>query len=223
MSRRTAAWLAWSLAALSVVTFLASVALYLLARSAPAAHSTSGAADLRVVLFNIPFLTFPLVGALIASRRPHNPIGWICLAVGFSWAFSALSGGYIAYGIARPGSLPFVVITAALTQWMWVLPVGLLSTYLLLLFPDGKLPSRRWRPLRWLSGALIVLMSAAGLFTPGPLPELEGTRNPFGLEGAPWLVNVSIVLLFLLAVFSFASAVSLILRYRRSGGRYESR
>ncbi len=218
MRTRTAAWLAWSLAALSVVMFLASVALYLLARSAQEAQSTSGAADLRSVLFNIPFLTFPLVGALIASRRPRNYIGWICLAVGFSWAFTALSGGYIAYGIARPGSLPFVVMIVALTQWMWVLPVGLLSTYLLLLFPDGRLPSSRWRPVGWLSGALIVLMSAAGLLTPGPVTGLEGVRNPLGLEGAPWLVDASIALLLLLAVCSLASAVSLLLRYWRSGG-----
>ncbi|HZG62957.1 MAG TPA: hypothetical protein VEY13_05520, partial [Rubrobacteraceae bacterium] len=218
MRSRTGAWLAWALAALSLAMFIASVALYLLARSAQEAYGTSGAADLRSVLFNVPFLTFPLVGALIASRRPNNPIGWICISVGFLWVFTFLSGGYIAYGIARPGSVPFVVITAALTQWMWVLPVGLLSTYLLLLFPDGKLPSSRWRPLGWLSGAVIVLMSATGLFTPGPLTEFEGVRNPLGLEGASWLVDASIVLLLVLAICSFASAVSLILRYRRSGG-----
>ena len=218
MRSRTGAWLAWALAALSLAMFIASVALYVLARSAPEAHGTAGAVSLRLVLFNVPFLTFPLVGALIASRRPHNPIGWICISVGFLWVFTFLSGGYIAYGIARPGSVPFVIITAALTQWMWVLPVGLLSTYLLLLFPDGKLPSSRWRPLGWLSGAVIVLMSATGLFTPGPLTEFEGVRNPLGLEGASWLVDASIVLLLVLAICSFASAVSLILRYRRSGG-----
>jgi uncharacterized membrane protein YozB (DUF420 family) len=60
-------------------------------------------------------------------------------------------------------------------------------------------------------------MTATGLFTPGPLTEVEGVRNPFGLEEAPWLVDASIALLLLLAVCSFASAVSLILRYRRAG------
>ena len=97
--------------------FLASVALYVLARAAQEAQGTGGAA-FRSVVLNVPFLTFPLVGALIASRRPKNPIGWICLAVGFSWMLGTMSDGHIAYGIAKPGSLPFVVMVAALIQWM---------------------------------------------------------------------------------------------------------
>src|SRR5215217_2757392 len=218
MNRRAAAWVAWTLGSVSVAMFIASVALLILAHLAQGAHNTGGTAAFRVVVLNVPFLTFPLVGALIGSRHPRNPICWICLAVGFLWGFTALSDGYITYGIAKSGSFPFVVMVAALTQWMWVLPVGLLSTYLLLLFPDGRLPSRRWRPLGWFSGALIVLMSAAGLLTPGPVTALEGVRNPLGLEATSWLVEVSVVLLLLLAVCSFASAVSLILRYRRSGG-----
>jgi hypothetical protein len=63
--------------------FIASIPLYVLARSAQDAQGTGGADALRLLLLNVPFLPFPLVGALIASRRPYNPIGWICLAVGF--------------------------------------------------------------------------------------------------------------------------------------------
>jgi hypothetical protein len=143
----------------------------------------------------LPYI--PLSWSPDPLQASQNPIGWICLAVGFLWMFIGLSDGYIAYGTANPGSLPFVVMVAALTQWMWVLPVGLLGIYLLLLFPDGRLPSRRWRPLAWLSGAVIVLLGVDSVLAPGPLTALERVRNPFGLEGAPWLVDAGIVLLLL--------------------------
>jgi hypothetical protein len=170
------------------------------------------------MLSYLTFLTFPPVGALVSSRRPHNSIGWICLTFGFLWMLLSLFDYYGVYGLARPGSVPFPVAIYALGQWLWVPTVGLLAIYLVLLFPDGRLPSKRWRPLAWLSGAVIVLESVAGGLTPGPMPDLGGVRNPFGLEGAPWVASAknAILVLFLLCIL--ASAVSLILRYRRSRG-----
>ena len=215
-TRAGSAWLAWSLAGLSVAVFLASVVLYVFAHSSQEASSTGGV--LSDLLFYVPFLAFPIVGALIASRRPHNPIGWICLAVGLLWMLGGLGEHYTAYGIAKPGSVPFVASIVALIQWTWIIPVGLLGTYLLLLFPDGMLPSSRWRPLAWLSGAVMVLLGVDSVLAPGPLTDLEGVRNPFGLEGAPWLVDAGIVLLLLFVTCILASAVSLVSRYRRSGG-----
>jgi hypothetical protein len=216
MSIRAASWLAWALAGLSVSMFLAIVVLYVFAHSSKEAFSTGGV--LSDLLFYGPFLAFPIVGALIASRRPHNPIGWICLAVGLLWMLGGMSEKYTAYGIAKPGSVSFVATIVALTQWMWIIPVGLLGTYLLLLFPDGRLPSSRWRPLAWLSGPVIVLLGVDSVLAPEPLTDLEGVRNPFGLEGAPWLVDAGIVLLLLFVTCILASAVSLVSRYRRSGG-----
>jgi len=97
--------------------------------------------------------------------------------------------------------------------------VGLLGIYIPLLFPDGRLPSRKWRPLAWFAGALILLVSATTLLAPGPLPDLgEGVRNPFGLEGQPWVADAGIVLRPPFFLCILASALSLILRYRRSGG-----
>jgi len=129
-----------------------------------------------------------------------------------------LSESYSEYGLARPGSVPFpVTVYALLYAWLWVPAVGLMGIYLILLFPDGRLPSKRWRPLVWFSGALIVLESAAIFLTPGPL-DLEQVQNPFGLEGHPWVTSVALVLLPLLALCMVASAVSLVMRYRRSGG-----
>ena len=96
--------------------------------------------------------------------------------------------------------------------------MGLLSTYLLLLFPDGRLPSRKWRPLAWLSGAVIALLGVVNVLAPGRLASQEGVRNPFGIEGAPWLFDAAVILSLPLAACVLASAASLVLRYRRSGG-----
>jgi hypothetical protein len=218
MRYRAAFWLAWTLAGLSVAMFLASVALHVLARSAQVPSSLGASRTLIELLTSVPVLAFPVVGALIASRRPRNPIGWICLADGLLWMLLGLFDYYGVYGLAKPGSVPFPVAIYALAQWLWVPTVGLLAIYLALLFPDGRLPSRRWRPLAWLSGAVIVLMSVTQGLVPGPLPGLGRVRNPFGLEGQPWVADAAnaIFVPFLLCIL--ASVLSLILRYRRSGG-----
>jgi hypothetical protein len=167
----------------------------------------------------VPFLAFPLVGTLLASRRPHNPIGWICLAVGLFWMLNIMSGGYGIYGLlASPGSVPFPAAIGSQGEWMGPATVRLLGTYLILLFPDGRLPSARLRPLAWLSGAVLVLVNVANALAPGPLPDLGGVRNPFGLEGYPWMSGARDTLSLLLSVCMLASVSSLVMRYRRSGG-----
>jgi hypothetical protein len=218
MSSRTDSLLAWSLAGLSVVMFAAVIALSALV---PSAQSPSDRATVNTVsdaLVFLSFLAFPLVGALIASRRPHNPIGWLLLVDGILWMLLSAFESYGAYGVAQPGSLPFPAAIAAQNNWLWVPAVGLLGTYLLLLFPDGSLPSKGWRPVAWISGAVIVLLSIAGLLAPGPLQDLEGVQNPFGLEGHPWIELAGYAVLPLLPLCMLASAASLVLRYRRSGG-----
>ncbi len=218
MSARAASWLAWSLSMLCVAMFLAIVALYALIRSAPQVPSSvSTRFTLTDLLIGVPFLAFPIVGALIASRRPHNPIGWICLAVGFLFLLLGVSEYYSIYGVAKPGSVPFPIGVAWLSNWLWMPAVGLFATYLFMLFPDGRLPSRRWRPLAWLSGAVIVVLSLGFGLAPGPVASLPGKiRNPFGLEGFPWLSDAANVGFPLLALCILASVVSLVLRYRRS-------
>jgi hypothetical protein len=131
----------------------------------------------------------------------------------------AVTDGYSVYGVTKPGSVPFPVAVGTLSnQWLWVPTVGLLGIYLVLLFPDGRLPSRRWRPLAWFSGVMIVLLSVTEGLAPGPLENQGGVPNPFGLEALPWLVDVSYIILPLLPLCIFASAVSMVLRFRRSRG-----
>ena len=221
MDRRTAAWLAWSLATLSLISCVATIGLYIatLPAQLPSAWVTGGVVSI-ILVFLLPFLAFPSVGALIASRHPKNPIGWICLAAGIIWMLSNLTIGYGTYGLlaARLGSVPFPAAIGSLGVWTWAPTLGLLGIYLILLFPDGRLPSRRWRPLAWLSGAVIILVSLGTALTPGRLPDLGGVRNPFGLEEYPWVADAAQGVTLLLPLCMLASALSLVLRFVRSGG-----
>ena len=216
MSSRAASWLAWSLAMISLAMFVGGCALTILFFSdAPGIQPSSDwgtASALGGLVIFLPFLAFPLVGALIASRRPQNPIGWICLAAGLFWMLIVLEDSVPA------GFGPYPVTIYALTQWMWVPPVGLLGIYMILLFPDGRLPSRRWRTLAWFSGAVMVLASVVLTISPGDLPGIPGVRNPFGLQGYPMVAQWLPLVIALLPVCILASAASLVWRYRHSGG-----
>jgi hypothetical protein len=175
---RAASWLAWSLAALSVAMFVGGCTLTILSlpeaqgTQPPSAWGTSGPISGPVIF--LLFLAFPLMGALIASNRPHNPIGWICLTAGLFWMLIFLENSVPA------GFGPYPVTIDALTQWMWVPPVGLLGTYLILLFPDGRLPSRKWRPFAWFAGVVMVSASVVLAISPRPPCGPSPVRSP------PW-------------------------------------
>jgi hypothetical protein len=218
VNTRASAWLAWSLAGLSLAMFVATIPLWFLARSADLPSSWRADIGVGGLVGGVLFLAFPLVGALIASKRPKNAVGWLCLAIGLLWTLGGMLDYYGYYGAAMPGSVPFPVGAAGISNWLWVPAVGLLGTYVLLLFPDGSLPSRRWRPLAWLSGAVILLLSLGVMLSSRRLDNLVGVRNPFGIEGAHWLTVGAYAVLPLLPLCMLASALSLVLRYRHSGG-----
>ena len=215
MRHRAAFWLAWALAGISVAMFAAGFVFAFLTLGVADPVKQISSVGIGSLLVFLPFLAFPVVGALIASKRPGNPIGWICLTAGLFWMFVAVGDPMTAYSLARTGSAPGPVMLDALTLWSWAFPLGLLGTYMVMLFPDGRLPSRRWRPLAWLSGAAILLVSVALTVEPGPLPNRGGVRNPLGIEYS-WIPAVETACILLLAVCILASAVSLVWRYRHS-------
>jgi hypothetical protein len=216
MRRRATFWLAWSLGGLSVVMFAAGFGLALLTLYVADPVTRPSVGGIGEMLIFSPFLAFPIVGAMVASKRPRNPIGWICLTAGLLWMLIVVGDQGTAYGLATTGSPPGPVMLDALTLFVWVPPVGLLGTFMIMLFPDGRLPSRRWRPLAWFSGTAILLASVALELEPGRLPHRGGVRNPLGIEGHPWVQYVETALILLLPLCILASALSLISRYRHS-------
>src|SRR5215218_591243 len=210
MSTRTAAWLAWSLCTLSLA--LTAVSLLLLALNL--SHPNTHIFDFWVVNSVVP-VSFSIIGAIIASRLPANPLGWLyCAAACFS-AVAHLSAEYAIYALlAQPGSLPAGQALAWL-EWVWILAPGCFVLSLLL-FPNGHLPSSRWRWLAWLSVLLTIAGAVWLALSPGVIGGLGSIRNPLGIEGLPsGYEPVQTIILFLLFV---ASISTLVLRLRRARG-----
>jgi hypothetical protein len=144
------AWLAWGLSALSLT--LAVVGLVYATRTHSLRPALAPLAPLAILA-----VSFPVVGALIATHRPHNPIGWLFCAVGVFQGLLIAAETYSDYALRiAPGTVPGGPLANWVAQWVWAPSVGLLFTFVLLLFPDGRLPSRRWRPVAWLSALSIV-------------------------------------------------------------------
>lgn len=225
MQMSTASRLSW--AAFGLVTLCFAGALVLSVLRATATSPSNWSAIVEPSWFALAMLTFPVVGVLIASRQPRNTIGWILLAIGLAWALIGVAEGYtelLGFN-TDPASLPRPDVVFALTSSAWVPAVGLLGTFLLMLFPDGRLPSRRWRPLAWLSAVVLILLTILSPFMPGTLPEITGdpslpeVPNPVGIEALQPLVGPLNVPVGLLPLCMVGSALSLIGRYRRSRSR----
>jgi hypothetical protein len=179
MSRRTAAWLAWSMCAVS----LASTALAILLLDWNLSYPNPHVFDLWVQGIVIP-VTCSTVGVIIASRRPHHPIGWLFCAVGLLAGVNHFCGEYAIYALlTKPGSLPGGRAAAWVASWPWM-PANALLVFVGLLFPDGRLPSRRWLLFAWLNVTVAVVGTIAVAFLAGPIPALNPIENPLGLEGA---------------------------------------
>ena len=111
-------------------------------------------------------------GAVIVARRPPNPIGWIFCAIGLTQGVTGFANEYGHYALlTNPGSLPGGV-AALMATIVWVVLFGAIPL-LVLLFPDGQLPSRRWRPLVWVVAAATVVLLGSQLVAPGPARSLS--------------------------------------------------
>jgi hypothetical protein len=164
-----------------------------------------------------------LIGGFIASRRPEHPIGWLFLAVGFLGGVDHFCGQYATYALlARSSSLPAGQAAAWVRSWIWFVAYSGIGALLLLLFPDGRLPSRRWRAFAWLVPIVSLVGSAVVAFAPGPVDGLAPTiQNPLGIQGLGMAGKggtVEIVEAFLLLPLEIGAVASLVVRLRRSRG-----
>ena len=170
----------------------------------------------------IAALAFSTVGVLVAYKQPRNLIGWLLLGIGALYATELFAGNYGVYTlVTNPGSLPGEVVGAWLTSWVWIFG-GSLVLFVFLFFPDGKLPSPRWRPVSWLVLANTVLAVAPFAFDPGPLSEFSEKVhlvNPVGIAGsAGLLATFSRVSFVLLIPISLALVYAFFVRFRRARG-----
>jgi hypothetical protein len=218
-SARAASWLAWSLWAVALVSFVVMGVFRFLNASTPTAAPRN-----PLVLdfcFWLLFVTFATVGALVASRWPKHPPGWIFCWLGLSFSMGSASEEYALYAlVTEPGSLPGAEGMLWLTAWLGGPIVFAMFALVFLLFPDGRLPSRRWRPVVWLELVAVVCLVAFA-FEPGKLGNLGLVRvsNPFGIQGAAALLGtMSWVGFFVTLAVAVAGGISLVVRFRRARG-----
>jgi len=161
-------------------------------------------------------VSFSVVGALIASHRPENPIGWIFLAEGFCYGLLAAGDQYAIYALlTNPGALQLGAEASWLGQWIWAPGLGLSLVFLPLLFPDGHPPSHRWRPVAWL-GALsisLTVVSSMILLWPERGPALvTGNESPSHVVQ----VLVDFIAVPMLFVAGLGAVISLFVRVRQA-------
>jgi hypothetical protein len=171
--------------------------------------------------FGLMTVAFAALGALVASRRPRNPIGWILVVSPLCLAFTQVARDWYTHTLyADPGSLPLAPGVMWAANWAWVPGFMPLLTLLLLLFPDGRPPSPRWRAVGWLAAAAMCLLIAGYAFAPGPLEDYPRVENPLGIAGplGDALEVFRAVGFPLFALAAITSMASLAVRFRRSHG-----
>jgi hypothetical protein len=212
------AWGLWGLAMLG----LAAVAWldHLLRRAGRPELAQLDAGGVPMVLATVGAAT---AGAVLASRRPRHPVGWLLLAFGLlAQALTSAAEGYARYGLlVRPGTLPAASHLAALASASFIPGLGCIG-FILLLTPTGSLPSPRWRWFAWLAAAVpaaFVVSWLLGMPQSEPDSPLGAVRNPFAIPGLAGPLQVVYgVASPVTALTMVAAAGSLVLRFRRARG-----
>ncbi len=195
---------AWSVCALTLSILALSLLLIVLGWSTPLPQGWTPWRDQAVSLVGL--IGAPVLGGLIASRRPRNPYGWLWLGFGLGLALQLQAESYAAYAlVVEPGSLPTPRTISRLLGLGGPLALCFVP-FLLLLFPTGGLPSRRWRTLAWTAAVAGAVLLALNLFFESP-DEVGGT-----------ITTMTVAAAFVIFAAVGLSALSLVVRYRRASG-----
>jgi hypothetical protein len=217
--RRWAGVLAWAVWALAMLGLAVAAWLDQLQRQA-------GSPEMAWLLqpASVPLLVAAVsaatVGALVGSRRPAHPVGWLLLGLGLLVVGNGVVSGYVTYGlVARPGALPAASYLAGIANSIQVLWVACVS-FILLLTPTGSLPSPRWRWWARVAAAAPVLLVVLAAVDPQPLlPEHPEVGNPLAVPvPTGLLLAVAAVAAVLVLVTLVGAAGSLVVRFRRARG-----
>lgn len=219
--KRIETWLAWALVFVYAVLETVGLALQVVA-DRPSEPVPGGFPVLAIAAVAIGI--WGVIGAVIVSRYPRHPIGWIMCATAIVDGMDNFAFGYTAYAsIAHPGTLPgadIMVVWTAVSGSSAAFSITLLIL-LLLLYPDGRFLSPRWRLVAWLGIGAAGIWSPLAALKPGPLEDLPPSiTNPIGISESVWAVLEPLtgILQTLVGLCLLAGAISLIVRLRRARG-----
>ena len=210
MTPRALRWVTGGAAALSIALLLGGLPLMYLGRNVTA----RGLWNFPDVFEVLTFVAVPVVGFVLVSRRPANKIGWILLASGLLLGLGFFSQAYGWYGLiaARPSAVPGARAAEWLLNWIWIVPAGAFA-FVLLLFPTGELPSRRWRPAAWFVAAVYALDTIGFVARASRV-----WRDPFAPQRQGWNPGLHSALVVLWPAATVGAGAALITRFVRSSG-----
>ncbi len=218
MSARTARWIAWSLVVLYVSLVTVGLTLQFLT------GSTYSDIAFPILLIIIPLIgIWPAIGALIISRRPHHPVGWLLSLGLLAAAFDMFFSGYVSYGTNMfAGTLPAMPVALIWLKWSGFPFATTAFTLMILLFPDGRPFSPFWRVVAWTALGTLFFYLPIQAVEPGPVDPFTGIflNNPLEVSLSLWAILEPfwLVGLAMLALCNLAAVISLILRLRRARG-----
>jgi hypothetical protein len=207
MGGRSVSWLAWSTCALCLALTGLSVLLIVLLLNS----------DTPIYYYwletSMVAVGYSTVGAIIANRLPESPIGWLFCAIGLSFGIVHFSAEYAAYALLAPSrSLPGGEVFAWLTSWVGIFGLGLV-VFLDLLFPNGRLPSARWRWFAWFTAIALLPAVILSALSPGLIIS-SILDNPLGVERLPDFPRAIEAFMYGLIV---VGASSMLTRLRHAG------
>jgi hypothetical protein len=209
MRVQTARWVAGCAASVSVALIVAGLVLAYVDRQLVPASLTNW--TFSSVSGEVVNVAVPVTGFVLASRRPQNPIGWLFLVAGLVLGLGGFSNPYALHAlIAARGPLPAGRLFAWLSAWIWVIALAMLAL-LFLLFPTGRLRSRRWRPAAWFVGGAFAFLAADALVI-----ATGFWSDPF--SGQAQSTSAPVVFAILLPAGLLVSVAAVVVRFAGSAG-----
>ena len=221
LATRTLKAASWTVSAVATALALGSIGLEIVGPSDLSATADPEASAGGLVLVGVQAVVaaaFTVLGAIVVSRQPRNPIGWLLELIGLSFATIGI-GNEVYLRVILPGGdvpgLAAYVIWAG--NWAWLPAFVPAFTFLPLLFPTGRPLSPRWRPLVWMAALGVTVSIVAGALRSGPLDGAPAVDNPFGIDH-PAVALAGSAGFGLLVPVGLASIAGLVVRFRRSTG-----
>jgi hypothetical protein len=211
--------LAWALWVVTLVAYAVEVALLYANADLPVADPIDAVDPWLQTLEDLAFVAVGALGLRLVLSQPRNAFCWWVLVAGLSFPLEGLAVEFTRFGMDRWGAIPIVVLVGWMSLWLWI-PGSFSIPFLLLLYPDGHLPSSRWRPALWFTMTAVVATFVAAAFLVEPEPDVGVPPNPLGIPAVSEFINA--VFLYVVVPGQLIAIVlgllSLIARYRRGEG-----
>ena len=211
--------LAWALWVVTILTYVVEVALLFANVGLPVADAADAVDPWLQAIEDLAFVAVGTLGLRIVLSQPRNAVGWWIMTAGLAFPLEGLTAEFTRLGIDRWGSIPIVVLTSWISLWVWILG-SFNIPFLLLLYPDGHLPSARWKPALWLTVGLLATTFIASAFYAEPEPMVGLLPNPLGIPALTGFFDTLFALVIVpgLLVTIILGFLSLIARYRNGAG-----